>query len=44
MSVYIGTRDVVAVAGPEAVSYLQGQISQDVESLRAGDHARSLIL
>jgi folate-binding protein YgfZ len=44
MSVYIGTRDVVQVQGPEAVSYLQGQISQDVEALHVGDHARSLIL
>ena len=28
-------RDVVRVAGPEAVAYLQGQLSQDVEGLEA---------
>jgi folate-binding protein YgfZ len=37
-------RDVVRVAGPEAVSYLQGQLSQDVEALSAGASAESLLL
>ena len=37
-------RDVVRVAGPEAVAYLQGQLSQDVESLEAGRSAESLLL
>jgi folate-binding protein YgfZ len=37
-------RDVVLVSGPEAVSYLQGQLSQDVEALGIGDSAPSLLL
>jgi folate-binding protein YgfZ len=37
-------RDVVRVAGPEAVAYLQGQLSQDVEALTAGASAESLLL
>src|SRR5437868_576141 len=37
-------RDVVRVVGPEAVSYLQGQLSQDVEALTAGRSAESLLL
>ena len=37
-------RDVVRVAGPEAVAYLQGQVSQDVEGLAAGSSARSFVL
>jgi folate-binding protein YgfZ len=37
-------RDVVRVAGPEAVAYLQGQLSQDVEGLEAGRSAESLLL
>jgi folate-binding protein YgfZ len=37
-------RDVVRVAGREAVSYLQGQLSQDVEALKAGASAESLLL
>lgn len=44
MSVHISTRDVVRVSGSDAVSYLQGQISQDVEALGDGESARSLIL
>ncbi len=42
--VYVGVRDVVSVAGPEAVKYLQGQVSQDVASLAIGASAWSLIL
>jgi folate-binding protein YgfZ len=37
-------RDVVRVAGPEAVAYLQGQLSQDVEGLEVGRSAQSLLL
>jgi folate-binding protein YgfZ len=37
-------RDVVRVGGPEAVSYLQGQLSQDVEALTSGASAESLLL
>ena len=37
-------RDVVHVSGPEAVAYLQGQLSQDVEALGVGDAAWSLLL
>jgi folate-binding protein YgfZ len=37
-------RDVVRVAGPEAESYLQGQVSQDVAGLAAGDSAWTLVL
>lgn len=37
-------RDVVLVSGADASSYLQGQISQDVESVAEGESAWSLIL
>jgi folate-binding protein YgfZ len=37
-------RDVVRVAGPEAESYLQGQVSQDVAALGAGASAWTLVL
>jgi folate-binding protein YgfZ len=37
-------RDVVRVAGPDAVSYLQGQCSQDVSALGIGSSAWSLVL
>ena len=37
-------RDVVRVGGSDASAYLQGQISQDVESVAAGEAAWSLIL
>ena len=36
------TRDVVGVDGPDAVTYLQGQLSQDVDALAVGDSAWSL--
>jgi folate-binding protein YgfZ len=36
--------DVVVVSGPDAVAYLQGQLSQDVEGLAVGASARSLLL
>ncbi len=37
-------RDVVRVAGPDAVTYLQGQLSQDVAGLRPGASAWSFLL
>jgi folate-binding protein YgfZ len=37
-------RDFVRVSGPQAVSYLQGQLSQDVEGLGIGGSAESLLL
>ena len=36
--------DVVAVSGPDATAYLQGQLSQDVASLGVGCSAPSLLL
>jgi len=37
-------RDFIEVAGPDAVTYLQGQCSQDVSSLDIGDSAEALLL
>ena len=37
-------RDVIRVSGPEAESYLQGQLSQDVTALGDGESALSLLL
>jgi tRNA-modifying protein YgfZ len=37
-------RDVVRVHGPEAVAFLQGQLSQDVDALAVGQSAPSLLL
>jgi folate-binding protein YgfZ len=37
-------RDVVVVEGPEAGTYLQGQVSQDVLALDIGDSAFALLL
>lgn len=37
-------RDVVAVSGTDACSFLQGQLSQDVEAIEPGGGAWSLIL
>ncbi len=37
-------RDVVRVAGPDAVAYLQGQLSQDVQALAVGASAWSFAL
>ena len=42
--VALSDRDVVRVRGADAVSYLQGQVSQDVEALAVGESAWSLIL
>jgi folate-binding protein YgfZ len=38
------TRDLVYVSGPDAASYLQGQLSQDVEKLPAGGLVQSFVL
>jgi tRNA-modifying protein YgfZ len=38
------SRDMVRVGGPDAASYLQGQCSQDVQALAAGQTADSLLL
>ena len=38
------TRDVVTVAGPEAETYLQGQLSQDVAALDHGESAATFVL
>ena len=43
-TVYVGERDVVSVSGEEAVSYLQGQLSQDVQGLAIGASNWSFIL
>ena len=37
-------RDVVAVSGPDAATFLQGQLSQDVQGLAAGAGAPSFLL
>jgi len=37
-------RDVVRVVGPDALSFLQGQLSQDVTTIDAGGSAWSLLL
>jgi folate-binding protein YgfZ len=37
-------RDVVVVRGPDAVAFLQGQLSQDVEALAVGASAPSFLL
>ncbi len=37
-------RDVVAAEGPDATSFLQGQLSQDVAPLAVGDAAPALLL
>jgi len=37
-------RDVVRIAGPDAVSFLQGQLSQDVAALPVGASAWTLLL
>ncbi len=37
-------RDVIRVSGPDAMSFLQGQLSQDIEALAEGASAWSLLL
>ena len=41
---YVVDRDFVAVTGDDAVSYLQGQCSQDLSSLSVGTSVESLLL
>ena len=38
------TRDVITVSGPDAATYLQGQLSQDVDTLVAGSAASTFVL
>ena len=38
------TRDVVTVCGPDAATYLQGQVSQDVAALAVGETALTFVL
>ena len=44
LAAYLLPRDVVRVSGPDAVSFLQGQLSQDVEALEVGGSGFSLLL
>src|SRR5690606_38689204 len=44
LGAHVVARDVVRVAGPEAIGYLQGQLSQDVQGLAVGAGARSFVL
>src|SRR5689334_3030131 len=37
-------RDVVVASGPDAVTYLQGQLSQDVQALAVGASAATFLL
>ncbi len=41
---FVGSRDVIQVIGPDAASYLHGQMSQDIEGLAVGDSKPSLLL
>jgi hypothetical protein len=38
------TRDLVSVVGPDAATYLQGQLSQDVAGLAVGDSTWTFVL
>ena len=40
----VRSADVVKVAGPDARSYLQGQVTQDLDGLAAGQGAETLLL
>ncbi|MFM7069181.1 MAG: YgfZ/GcvT domain-containing protein [Actinomycetes bacterium] len=40
----LGTRDVVSVAGADAASFLQGQVSADVSALQPGSSTWALLL
>ena len=44
MTVVPGTRDVLAVSGADAVTFLQGQVSADVERLGAGESTWAFLL
>jgi tRNA-modifying protein YgfZ len=41
---YAGTRDVVVAEGPGTADYLQGQVSQDLAGLEAGQGVDALVL
>ena len=41
---YPESRDVLRVAGPDAIAYLQGQLSQDIDAVAVGSSARSFVL
>ncbi len=40
----LGARDVVVVDGPDALKYLQSQISQEIRPLAVGDHRWTFVL
>jgi folate-binding protein YgfZ len=40
----VATRDVLVVSGPDAESFLQGQLSQDLAAIPAGESAWSFLL
>lgn len=40
----LSTRDLIRASGPDAKSFLQGQLSQDLERLRPGTTLESLVL
>jgi len=46
MTVFVApiTRDVLSIGGPEAINWLQGQLSQDVSGLAVGDVTWSFVL
>jgi folate-binding protein YgfZ len=44
MTAVLEPRDTVTVAGPDARSYLQGQVSNDVEALAVGDSCWTFVL
>jgi tRNA-modifying protein YgfZ len=41
---YPESRNVLRVAGPDAIAYMQGQLSQDIDALAVGSSARSFVL
>jgi tRNA-modifying protein YgfZ len=41
---YPESRNVLRVAGPDAIAYIQGQLSQDIDALAVGSSARSFVL
>ena len=44
MTIVRRQRDVLRVTGPDAQTYLQGQLSQDVDALGVGDAAETFVL
>ncbi len=43
-AVHLLDRDVVRATGPDAASYLQGQCSQDIDAIGAGESGEALLL